>query len=88
MRQSLANPANKADNSFYLAASAIKNPTVALFRYRGAFFVRRPSGGGRIRTDDLEVMSLASYRAAPPRVIRCAHSNEHPKYVDRPDEKS
>ena len=27
------------------------------------------SGGGRIRTDDLEVMSLASYRAAPPRVI-------------------
>ena len=26
------------------------------------------SGGGRIRTDDLEVMSLASYRAAPPRV--------------------
>ena len=26
------------------------------------------SGGGRIRTDDLEVMSLASYLAAPPRV--------------------
>lgn len=25
------------------------------------------SGGGRIRTDDLEVMSLASYLAAPPR---------------------
>jgi hypothetical protein len=27
-----------------------------------------PNGGGRIRTCDLEVMSLASYRAAPPRV--------------------
>ncbi len=27
------------------------------------------SGAGRIRTCDLEVMSLASYRAAPPRVI-------------------
>ena len=27
------------------------------------------SSGGRIRTDDLEVMSLASYRAAPPRAI-------------------
>lgn len=26
------------------------------------------SGGDRIRTCDLEVMSLASYRAAPPRV--------------------
>ena len=26
------------------------------------------NGGGRIRTDDLEVMSLASYLAAPPRV--------------------
>ena len=31
--------------------------------------VFRKSGGGRIRTCDLEVMSLASYRAAPPRVI-------------------
>ncbi len=30
---------------------------------------RKKSGGGRIRTDDLEVMSLASYLAAPPRVI-------------------
>ena len=27
------------------------------------------SGGDRIRTCDLEVMSLASYRAAPPRVL-------------------
>ena len=27
------------------------------------------SGGDRIRTCDLEVMSLASYRAAPPRVV-------------------
>jgi hypothetical protein len=27
------------------------------------------SGGGRIRTDDLEVMSLASYLAAPPRDV-------------------
>ena len=31
--------------------------------------VGRLSGGDRIRTCDLEVMSLASYRAAPPRVI-------------------
>ena len=29
--------------------------------------VGRLSGGDRIRTCDLEVMSLASYRAAPPR---------------------
>ena len=29
----------------------------------------KTSSAGQIRTDDLEVMSLASYRAAPPRVI-------------------
>jgi hypothetical protein len=29
------------------------------------------SGGDRIRTCDLEVMSLASYRTAPPRVMGC-----------------
>ena len=35
-----------------------------------SFFGLRPKNGGdRIRTCDLEVMSLASYRAAPPRVI-------------------
>ncbi len=28
------------------------------------------SGGDRIRTCDLEVMSLASYQTAPPRVMR------------------
>ena len=40
--------------------------------YRGFFgdyasSQNRLNGGGRIRTCDLEVMSLASYRAAPPR---------------------
>lgn len=33
---------------------------------------RKTSGADRIRTCDLEVMSLASYRAAPPRVIGVA----------------
>ena len=33
--------------------------------------VGRLSGGDRIRTCDLEVMSLASYRAAPPRDMLC-----------------
>ena len=32
-----------------------------------ALLAKFASSGGRIRTDDLEVMSLASYRAAPPR---------------------
>ena len=32
---------------------------------------RKESGGDRIRTCDLEVMSLASYRAAPPRDVCC-----------------
>jgi hypothetical protein len=32
---------------------------------------REKSGGDRIRTCDLEVMSLASYRAAPPRDMYC-----------------
>ncbi len=41
--------------------------------YRGFFrncasYQNWPNGGDRIRTCDLEVMSLASYRAAPPRV--------------------
>ena len=37
----------------------------------GYRIVRYPvsSGGDRIRTCDLEVMSLASYRTAPPRVV-------------------
>lgn len=40
-------------------------------------FLWGSSGGGRIRTDDLEVMSLASYQAAPPRVIvRCVRNRK------------
>ena len=35
----------------------------------GSVSRKSASSGGRIRTDDLEVMSLASYRAAPPRAI-------------------
>ncbi len=35
---------------------------------------RKVSGGDRIRTCDLEVMSLASYRAAPPRDMFCCVS--------------
>ena len=45
----------------------MKNPHGRVISLPWGIFVRRPSGGGRIRTDDLEVMSLASYRAAPPR---------------------
>ena len=42
---------------------------------------REESGGDRIRTCDLEVMSLASYRAAPPRDMFFAESESgsHPK---------
>ena len=40
-----------------------KTPGSRISRLRGS------SGAGRIRTCDLEVMSLASYRAAPPRVV-------------------
>jgi hypothetical protein len=46
-----------------LGMGARENPGVTISRLRGF------SGGDRIRTCDLEVMSLASYRAAPPRVI-------------------
>ena len=34
------------------------------------------SGGDRIRTCDLEVMSLASYRAAPPRDMKFSSEDE------------
>gem|GEM_PF-5491488 len=39
------------------------------------FLTKQRSCGGRIRTDDLEVMSLASYRAAPPRVVLFFHDS-------------
>ena len=51
------------------------------------------SGGDRIRTCDLEVMSLASYLAAPPRVIFMlpgGHSNRDYYYytMDCPSARS
>lgn len=39
-------------------------------------FAKHQNGGDRIRTCDLEVMSLASYRAAPPRVVSCPRAGE------------
>ncbi len=53
-------------SSFRAFRAALSNANRSLnVRFQLAL---RLSGGGRIRTDDLEVMSLASYLAAPPRV--------------------
>jgi hypothetical protein len=42
--------------------------------------VLRKNGGDRIRTCDLEVMSLASYQTAPPRVIVSIPAGETHRY--------
>ncbi len=48
---------------------------------------RKIGCGGRIRTYDLQVMSLTSYRAAPPRAKskRICLSNIHSYMVPKPD---
>jgi hypothetical protein len=46
-----------------------KNPGSAGVCVELRFLAKSSSCGDRIRTCDLEVMSLASYRAAPPRVV-------------------
>ena len=52
---------------------AAHEKTPALQGFTGCCVAKAGDGGDRIRTCDLEVMSLASYRAAPPRVswVKC-----------------
>ncbi len=50
------------------AAAHEKTPVLPGFASSCEFDATTRNGGDRIRTCDLEVMSLASYRAAPPRV--------------------
>lgn len=47
----------------------MKNVPNGLFLTNIIYFGFLSGCGGWIRTSDLEVMSLASYQAAPPRVI-------------------
>ena len=64
MKHDNVNPKQSESNaSISVTISSIMTPR------EGAWFANLiESGGDRIRTCDLEVMSLASYRAAPPRV--------------------